>query len=91
MTKLKRKSRKQIIVSNKQKKLNEKWQLIDLWLPQKYAKEVNKLLPLEHQCPEHDLSYIRHVRTKKINNDMIINALYLVANVRRIQIQKMEV
>ena len=40
MAKLKRKSRKQIIVSNKQKKLNEKWELIDLWLPQKYAKEV---------------------------------------------------
>ncbi len=91
MAKLKRKSRKQIIVSNKQKKLNEKWELIDLWLPQKYAKEVNKLLPSEHQFPESDLSYIRHVRTKKINNDMIINALFLVANVRRIQIQKMEV
>ena len=91
MAKLKRKSRKQIIVSNKQKKLNEKWELIDLWLPQKYAKEVNKLLPSEHQFSEDDLSYIRHVRTKKINNVMIINALFLVANVRRIQIQKMEV
>ena len=91
MAKLKRKSRKQIIVSNKQKKLNEKWELIDLWLPQKYAKEVNKLLPSEHKFSEDDLSYIRHVRTKKINNDMIINALFLVANVRRIQIQKMEV
>ena len=91
MTKLKRKSRKKIIVSNMKEKHSEKWSVIDNWLPVKYAKEVNKALPEDKRLSENDLSYIRHVKTKKINNDIIINALYLVAQARRIQLEKMKI
>lgn len=91
MTKLKRKSRKKIIVSNMPQKHSEKWNVIDNWLPIKYAKEVNKALPEENKFSDDDLSYIRHVKTKKINNDIIINALYLVAQARRIQLEKMKI
>lgn len=90
MTKLKRKSRKKIIVSNIKEKYSEKWSVIDNWLPVKYAKEVNNALPEDKRLSENDLSYIRHVKTKKINNDIIINALYLVAQARRIQLEKMK-
>ena len=91
MTKLKRKSRKKIIVSNNEEKHYEKWLIIDAWLPTKYAKEVNNALPEDKRLSENDLSYIRHVKTKKINNDIIINALYLVAQARRIQLEKMKI
>ena len=91
MTKLKRKSRKKIIVSNNEEKHYEKWLIIDTWLPTKYAKEVNNALPEDKRLSENDLSYIRHVKTKKINNDIIINALYLVAQARRIQLEKMKI
>ena len=90
MTKLKRKSRKKIIVSNNEEKHYEKWLIIDAWLPTKYAKEVNKVLPSHRKFSEDDLSYIRHVKTKKINNDIIINALYLVAQNRKIELEGMK-
>ena len=91
MTKLKRKSTKKIIVSNIKKKHSDKWEIIDAFLPNKYAKEVNKTLPEAQKFPDNDLSYIRHVKTKKINNDIIINALYLVAQARKIQLENMKI
>lgn len=89
MANLKRKSTKKIIVSNIKKKHSDKWEIIDAFLPNKYAKEVNKTLPEAQKFPDNDLSYIRHVKTKKINNDLIINALYIVAKARKAQIENM--
>lgn len=89
MTNLTRKARKKIIVSNIEKKHSKKWEIIDAWLPTKYANEVNNLLPDDSKFSESDLSYIRHVKNKKINNDMIIHALFLVASTRKIQLENM--
>ena len=68
--------------------LDELYLFIDEWLPRIYSADVNKLLPEDKQLD--DTTYIRQVKREKINNPLIINALYRHAQFHKLQLKKTE-
>ena len=66
--------------------LDELYLFIDEWLPRIYSADVNKLLPKDKQLD--DTTYIRQVKREKINNPLIINALYRHAQFHKLQLTK---
>lgn len=68
--------------------LDELYLFIDEWLPRNYSADVNKLLPKDKQLD--DTTYIRQVKREKINNPLIINALYRHAQFHKLQLMKTE-
>lgn len=58
---------------------------IDEWLPRNYSKDVNRLLPVEMQME--DTSYIRQVKKERIDNSVIVNALYRHAQFNKRQLE----
>lgn len=73
---------------NENLSLDELYQFIDQWLPRIYSADVNKLLPEDKQME--DTTYIRQVKREKINNPVIINALYRHAQFHKLQLKKLE-
>ena len=68
--------------------IDELYLFIDQWLPRIYSADVNKLLPEDKQLS--DTTYIRQVKREKINNPLIINALYRHAQFHKLQLNKLE-
>ena len=68
--------------------IDELYLFIDEWLPRIYSADVNKLLPKDKQLE--DTTYIRQVKREKINNPLIINALYRHAQFHKIQLMQTE-
>lgn len=68
--------------------IDELFQFIYSWLPRNYSNDVNKLLPKENQLV--DTTYIRQVKKEKINNPLIVNALYRHAQFHKLQLERIE-
>ena len=66
--------------------IDELYSFINDWLPRNYSADVNKLLPKHKQLE--DTTYIRQVKREKINNPLIINALYRHAQFHKLQLTK---
>lgn len=62
--------------------IEETFKFINENLPEKYARQTLNLLPEDKKV---DLAYIRQVKTYKIFNETIINALYRVAQWNKAQ------
>lgn len=68
--------------------IDDLFQFISDWLPRNYSNDVNKLLPEENQLE--DTTYIRKVKKEKINNTLIVNALYRHAQFHKLQLERIE-
>lgn len=65
-----------------QKRIDEKLDFIDQWLPARYTSSVNMILKKDKRNP----AYIRHVKNAKTNDEKIIDALYKVAQLNKLQV-----
>ncbi|HCR77993.1 MAG TPA: hypothetical protein DIW37_16620 [Chryseobacterium sp.] len=70
------------ITKNKEK-INERFDFIEQWLPVRYTSSVNLILKKDKKEP----SYIRQVKKERIHNKKIINALYKVALLNKLQLE----
>ncbi len=61
----------------------EKWDFIDRNLPQHYSSEVLGIIDRNY-----GKSYIRRVRKYRINNTVVFNALYRVAQLHKLQLEE---
>lgn len=64
-----------------QEKTDEKLDFIKQWLPSRYTASVNIILKEEPKNP----AYIRKVRNRKINDIQVIDALYKVSLINKLQ------
>lgn len=61
---------------------DEMFDFIDEWLPRGYSNEVNKILGKKAKL---NAVSIRRIKTKRIKNSVVMNALYKVAEENRQQ------
>lgn len=66
-----------------QKKIEEKYDFIDEWLPSRYTSSVNLILKKKMKKP----AYIRQVKRERIHNKTILDALYKVAKFNKLQLE----
>ena len=66
-----------------QKTITKKYNFIEQWLPARYTKDVNLILK-EHKA---EPSYIRQVKKERIHNKKIMDALYAVAKLNKLQLE----
>lgn len=64
-----------------QKMNDEKFDFIDQWLPARYTSSVNMILKDDKKDP----AYIRRVKKTRTDDMKIINALYIVAKLNKLQ------
>lgn len=64
---------------------DEMFDFIEEWLPRGYSNEVNKILGKKSKL---NPVSIRRIKTKRIKNSVVMNALYKVAEQNRLQMQK---
>jgi len=64
-----------------QDKTGEVLDFIEQWLPARYTTSVNIILK---KAPK-DPAYIRKVRNKKLNDQIVIDALYKVSLINKLQ------
>lgn len=62
-------------------KNDEKLNFIEQWLPARYTHLVNIILKEAQKDP----AYIRKVKKKKINDTKVIDALYKVSQINKLQ------
>lgn len=65
------------------KKIDEQFDFIDTWLPAHYTTSVNIILKEKTRDPE----YIRRVKNRRMIDLPVIDALYKVSLLNRIQVE----
>jgi len=87
-TKLRKKVKQKLFTSmstmmnpSHHEKTGEKLDFIEQWLPARYTTSVNIILKKEPKDP----AYIRKVRKKKVNDNKVIDALYKVSLINKLQ------
>lgn len=66
-----------------QKMIDEKYDFIERWLPARYTTSVNIILKEDIRKP----AYIRKVKKERISDQKILDALYKVALLNKLQIE----
>lgn len=66
------------------KKAVDKFEFIDKWLPAHYTTSVNIILKEEKKDP----AYIRRVKNRRMIDAPVIDALYKVSLINKIQVEK---
>lgn len=67
-----------------QRSISEMHDFIEKWLPARYTHSVNLILKDEKKDP----AYIRQVKNRKTDDRKITDALYTVAKLNRLQVEK---
>ena len=67
-----------------QRSISEIYDFIEKWLPARYTHSVNLILKGEKKDP----AYIRQVKNRKTDDRKITDALYTVAKLNRLQVEK---
>jgi len=66
-----------------QKTIDEKYDFIERWLPARYTTSVNIILKEDVRQP----AYIRKVKKERISDKKILDALYKVAQLNKLQVE----
>lgn len=89
-TKLRKKVKQNLFISMGQpihrylkKKIVDKFDFIDKWLPAHYTTSVNIILKEEAKDP----AYIRRVKNRRMIDERVIDALYKVSLLNKIQVE----
>lgn len=72
-----------LATTHNQKVIDEKYDFIEQWLPARYTSSVNIILKEDQRNP----AYIRKVKKEKIYDHKIIDALYKVAQLNKLQVE----
>lgn len=70
-----------LATTHHRKTMDEKYDFIDRWLPARYTSSVNLILQEKRRPAE----YIRRVKKEKIPDKEIMDALYLIAKLNKLQ------
>jgi len=68
---------------NNQEMNDRKFDFIDQWLPARYTSSVNMILKEDKKDP----AYIRQVKNTRTDDMKIIDALYIVAQLNKLQVE----
>ncbi|KIC61256.1 hypothetical protein [Chryseobacterium taiwanense] len=72
-----------LATTHNQKMIDEKYDFIEQWLPARYTSSVNLILKEDARTPE----YIRQVKNEKMYDEKVIDALYKVALLNKLQVE----
>lgn len=72
-----------LATTHNQKMIDEKYDFIERWLPARYTTSVNIILKEDVRKP----AYIRKVKKEKIPDPKILDALYKVAQLNKLQVE----
>jgi hypothetical protein len=72
-----------LATTHNQKMIDEKYDFIEQWLPARYTSSVNIILKEDVRKP----AYIRRVKKERIHDQKIIDALYKVAQLNKLQVE----